>query len=91
MFSTSGGQLEDMGWLRPLRKKFKRQTVFRQKVNSIHRQRLINAQEDALIDQINKLTDKKIHPTVKMMRNFAEEIISGSIKKKLNGVICTKT
>lgn len=42
---------------------------------------IVNAQENALISQINRLTDRGISPTAKLVKNFAEEIISDSVGK----------
>ena len=45
------------------------------------KQRLTAAQEDSLILQINRLTHRGIPPTVRMVRNLAEEVIDGPVGK----------
>jgi len=42
---------------------------------------LTNAQEEALIEQINKYTDRHIPPTSQMVKNFAEEMIGREVGK----------
>lgn len=64
-----------------LRDRFKGKSVSRQEYNSTSHQKLTDVQENALIRQINKLTDRGMPLTVRMMRNFAEEIISGPVGK----------
>jgi hypothetical protein len=49
--------------------------------NSEHRQRLTFAQEEVLIGHINKLTDRGIPPTPRIVRNLAEEIIQDNVGK----------
>ena len=55
-----------------LRRRFKGQNVSRQATNSIHRQNLTLAQEQVLIGQINRLTDRKLPPTSRIVKNFAK-------------------
>ena len=50
---------------------------FQSKIN----QNLNNAQERILIKQINRLTDRGIPPTSKMVKNFAKEMIRRGVKK----------
>lgn len=64
-----------------LRRRHKGQTVSAQEASHVHKQRLSPAEERALIDQINDLTDRGIPPTVSMVRNFAEEMIEASVGK----------
>ena len=64
-----------------LRRRYKRQTVSKQKTNSMYKQRLTDAQENSLIRQINVLTDREIPPTPSMIKNFAEEMLKDSMKK----------
>jgi Tc5 transposase DNA-binding domain len=52
---------------------------------SLHRQRLLIVQEKALIDQINRLTDRGLPPTSQMVRNLAEEMIQGKVGKNWTG------
>jgi hypothetical protein len=56
-------------------------TSSRAEANSEHHQRLTNSQEEVLIDQINKLTVRKMPPTSHIVRNMAEEIINGPVGK----------
>jgi hypothetical protein len=42
---------------------------------------LTEAQEEALIEQINKLSDKHIPPTSQMAKSFAEEMIGREVGK----------
>ena len=44
-------------------------------------QNLNDAQERILIKQINRLTDRGIPPTSKMVKNFAEEMIGREVRK----------
>lgn len=64
-----------------LRYKWRGKTVSREEYLDNEGRRLTKAQEDALIDQINRLTDRGIPPTLKLVKNFAEEIISDSVGK----------
>jgi hypothetical protein len=64
-----------------LAKRYKGQTVSRKVFLSESRQCLTIAQEEALIEQINKLTDRHIPPTSQMVKNFAEEMIGKEVGK----------
>ena len=64
-----------------LRRRWKGETISRKNIASEYYQRLINAQEEALIYQINRLTDRGILPIVRMVRNLAEEVINVSVEK----------
>ena len=64
-----------------LSKWYKGQTVSRKVFLSESRQCLTIAQEEALIEQINKLTDRHIPPTSQMVKNFAEEMIGREVGK----------
>ena len=68
-----------------LRRRWQRKTVSIEEASSEWRQRLTNAQEDQLVLQINRLTDRGIPPTAQIMRNLAEEIIGGSVGKNWTG------
>ena len=68
-----------------LRRRWQRKTVSFQEASSEWRQRLINAQEDQLVLQINRLTDHGIPPTAQIVRNLAEEMIGGPIGKNWTG------
>jgi hypothetical protein len=52
---------------------------------SLYRQRLSAVQEVALIDQINRLTDRGLPPTSQMVRNMAEEMIQSKVGKNWTG------
>ena len=64
-----------------LRRRWKEETMSRKNIVSEYHQRLTNAQEEALIHQINRLTDRDIPPTVRKVRNLVEEVIDVLIKK----------
>ena len=64
-----------------LRRRWQGKTVSHREASSEYKQRLTNAQEEQLILLINRLTDRSIPPTASIVRNLAEEIISGSIGK----------
>ena len=64
-----------------LSKRYKGQTVSWKAFLSESRQCLTIAQEEALIEQINKLTDRHIPPTSQMVKNFAEEMIGREVGK----------
>ena len=68
-----------------LRRRFKGQSVSRQAANSIHRQNLTLAQEEVLIGQINRLTDRGLPPTSRIVKNLAEEMIGRPIGKNWTG------
>ena len=48
---------------------------------SNHRQCLTNSQERALVQLINKLTDRRIPPTTAIVKNLAEEIRGCAVGK----------
>ena len=56
-------------------------TTSRATANSEYRQLLTNAQEQQLINQINRLSVRYMPPTSQIVRNMAEEIIKGAIHK----------
>jgi hypothetical protein len=64
-----------------LAKRHRGQTLSIQGASSEYRQRLTYAQEEALIKQINRLTDRSIPPTSQMVRNLAEELAGSSVGK----------
>ncbi|PMD26311.1 hypothetical protein NA56DRAFT_733159 [Hyaloscypha hepaticicola] len=53
----------------------------RQKTTSLHHKLLTDTQEEALINQINKLTIRGIPPTTHIVKNLTEEIIGRYIYK----------
>ena len=68
-----------------LRRRWQGRTVSYQDAASEYRQRLTNAQEEQLILQINRLTDRGIPPTAQIIRNLAEEMIGGAVGKNWTG------
>ena len=66
------------------------QTTSRADYISSHQQCLTNAQEQVLIDQINRLTERGIPPTSKIVKNFAEEIIGRAVGKNWAGEFCKR-
>lgn len=64
-----------------LQKRFLGQTLSMQAAASKYRQRLTFVQEETLIKHINSLTDRGLPPTSRIVRNLAEEIISGPVRK----------
>ena len=59
-----------------LAKRHKGQTVSKQAAIAQHHQRLNARQEEVLIEHINRLTDRGMPPTSRIVRNLAEEMIS---------------
>src|SRR5271168_352215 len=57
-----------------LMRRFKGQTTSREEAISIHRQCLTRSQEKALVDLINRLTDRGMPPTSRIVKNLTEEI-----------------
>ena len=64
-----------------LRRRWNSQTTSRQDTSSKYIQRLTNSQEEVLIEQINRLTDRGLPPTSKIVKNLAEEMLQGPIRK----------
>lgn len=64
-----------------LRRKFRDQTISIQQTKFDIHTRFSQPQERALINQINRLTDRGIPPTTRMVKNFAEEIIKDNVNK----------
>ena len=56
-------------------------TQSREEVSSQQRQLLTNPQEASLIDYINKLSDKALHVTPKIVTNLVEELLQKAIGK----------
>ena len=59
----------------------KGKTMSRKAATSEFRQRLTIEQEEVLISQINRLTDRSIPPTSRIVKNLAEEIIGDKLGK----------
>ena len=53
----------------------------KQEATSIYHKLLTNTQEEALINQINKLITRGLPPTTHIIKNLAEEIIGRNINK----------
>jgi hypothetical protein len=64
-----------------LSKRHRRKATSRKQAASDTKQCLTIEQEEALIDQINKLTQRSMPPTSRIVRNLAEEIIGRSVGK----------
>ena len=68
-----------------LRRRYTGESVSRKAANSEHRQCLTFPQEEVLINQINRMTDRGMPPTGHIVRNFAEEIIGRPVGKNWTG------
>jgi hypothetical protein len=68
-----------------LRRRFKGQQTSISAANSAYRQRLTNSQEEALVKEINRLSERGMPPTSQFVRNFANEIIQGCVGKNWVG------
>ena len=68
-----------------LRRRWKGQTKSSQAAAYQSKHRLTQVEEEALITQINRLTDRGIPPTNQIVRNLAEEMIQGSVGKNWAG------
>lgn len=62
-----------------LRRRWKGQTVSYSTARSQSSMLLTHAQESVLIDHINKLSDRGLHPTPQMVENLVVEIVGHSI------------
>jgi hypothetical protein len=62
-------------------RRYKGQTTSRAEATSRYHKLLTDTQEEALIDQINKLAVRGLPPTTQMVRNLAEEIIRREVNK----------
>ena len=56
-------------------------TTSRKEASSEHHQNLTIAQEQLLLAHINRLTDRNLPPTAKIVQNIAEEMIGRSVGK----------
>jgi hypothetical protein len=68
-----------------LRRRFIRETMSRKAAGSEYLQCLTFSQEEVLIAQINRLTDRGMPPTSQIVRNLAEEIIGRPVGKNWTG------
>jgi hypothetical protein len=64
-----------------LENRWKGKSVLMPEAMSMYRQCLTNAQEQALVRVINRLTDRNIPPTTTIVKNLAEEIRECAIDK----------
>jgi hypothetical protein len=64
-----------------LRRRFKGEQRSYQQFRSEAKQCLSEAQEEALVAQINKLTERGIPPTCRIAQNLAEEILGRAVGK----------
>ena len=64
-----------------LQRRYNGKSMSKQAAKGEYRQRLNFAQEEALIDVINRLTDRAIPPTPAMVRCLAEELVGGPVGK----------
>jgi hypothetical protein len=62
-------------------RRFKGETTFIEECISMHRQALTSSQEKALIHLINRLTDRNLPPTPRIVKNLAEEIRGCAVGK----------
>ncbi|KAF8851538.1 hypothetical protein BDZ45DRAFT_679042, partial [Acephala macrosclerotiorum] len=62
-------------------RKLNGRTKTRREAQSFYHQALTNNQEELLVAQINKLTDRGMPPTSQMIKNFAEEIRERPVEK----------
>jgi hypothetical protein len=60
-------------------------SVSRAEANSKYRQWLNDMQEDTLLRYIDTLTDRHIPPISQIVRNLAEEILKGPVRKNWTG------
>jgi hypothetical protein len=64
-----------------LSRRHRGKTTSRREYQSQAHQCLTDAQEQVLINQINRLTERNLPPTSQMVRNFAEEMIGRAVGK----------
>jgi hypothetical protein len=64
-----------------LMRRYKGICASRQEATSLYYKLLTDTQEEALIDQINKLTVRGLPPTLQIIKNLAEKIIGGNMNK----------
>ena len=72
------------------RRRWKDQSVFHEKTSDIHKQRLSSIEEEALITQINQLTNRELSSINRIVRNLAEEMIQSSMKKNWTRNFCRR-
>jgi hypothetical protein len=62
-----------------LRRRFIGETRSIQEANTESRQKLTSMQEKALIEHVDKLTDRGIQPTPQILKNIAEELMKAEL------------
>ena len=65
-----------------LRRRYKGKTVSRSEGQSRSNMLLTNAQEDVLIEHINKLSARNLHPTIQTVENLAREIVGHPVGER---------
>ena len=81
-----------------LQRRFEDKTVSRSQGQSRSNMLLTNAQEEVLIEHINKLSARNMHPTIQTVDNLAREIVEHSIeerwverfRKRHNNKLCSR-
>jgi Tc5 transposase DNA-binding domain len=68
-----------------LSRRWRGKTVSMEECVSTHRQCLTNTQEKVLVDLINRLTDRGMPPTPRVVKNLAEEIRGCQVGKNWTG------
>ena len=68
-----------------LRNRWHGKSISHQDAASEYKQRLTDAQETMLIQQISRLTDRGMPPTSSIVRSLAEEMIQGPVGKNWTG------
>ena len=63
------------------RRRWKDQSVFHEETSDIHKQHLSSIKKEALITQINQLTNEELLSINRIVRNLTEKMIQSSIKK----------
>ena len=65
-----------------LQRRFEGKTVSRNESQSRSNMLLTNAQEEVLIEHINKLSARNLHPTIQTVENLAREIIGHPVGER---------
>jgi hypothetical protein len=68
-----------------LRERWHGKSISQSAAASEYKQRLTDAQETMLVQQINRLTDRGLPPTSSIVRSLAEEMIQGPVGKNWTG------
>jgi transposase-like protein len=62
-----------------LSRRFHRKTTSRAQAASTHHMKLSQAQEEALVAHIIKLSDRELPPTPRIVRNLAKELLKSDV------------